>query len=343
VSPAERAFVNRLQARARNLQPELARRLLIAYDLIRRVLSEAELARAINAGFVDSLLAEVLSDSTLDPAFSSLRALVDRSLLDSATDAARDLPSSIRSSFDVLNPRVIQAARTLDTAAIDVLKSDVRETVRQVVVEGLEAGKGARAIAARVRESVGLAPNQELWVANFRAELESGDRAALRRALGRNKLRTPDGSVLTRSGHAGGKGLGERDLALLDRVLGSDGRLRPAQVERMVTAYRKRLEAWNAEAHARTIALQAQKKATRLSWEYALERGVVQRHQLRREWLAVGGPGGDGRNRPHHLAMHGEVVGFDEQFSNGQLEPGEGDWNCRCLARVFVARMRLAA
>jgi uncharacterized protein with gpF-like domain len=43
-------------------------------------------------------------------------------------------------------------------------------------------------------------------------------------------------------------------------------------------------------------------------------------------WVTVG----DGRVRPAHQKLNGEVVGIEEAFSDGEQYPGEYDINCRC-------------
>lgn len=338
MTTVERLFLARLRRRAQQVQPALARRELAAYEIIRRSLSEIELTRAIVSGQVEALIAELLSDQALDPAFAPLRELLDQSLIDAGRMASRDLPSAVApAAFNFLAPEVVQAARDLNIRTTTALKVEVREAVRKTVIDGIEAGKGPRTVATRIVQHIGLSPQQVQAVENFRNQLQAGDRAALSRALARGSLTTESGKVIQRAGHAGGRGLSARDIQLLKRRLGTDV-LRPDQIDRMVEAYRRRLQAWNAESHARAAALQAQKAGQRVAWDDAVRRGVVEVDMLRREWIAVGGPGGDGRNRPEHLDMHGEVVRHNERFSNGQLDPGEGDYNCRCVARTFLAR-----
>jgi hypothetical protein len=343
VTPAERLLLANIRRRSSNMTPEGVRRLLAAYRLVAESMSEVEIARALNRGTLDRFLDEVLAKDALDGAFADLREMIDLHTLDAGRVLSKQLPGSLRGTFGTLNPRVIDSVRRLDSAVITGLQDDVREGVRTAAEEGLRAGQNPRVVAKQIVESVGLSGPQAKAVANFRAELESGDRAALSRVLGRGTIRQPDGTLVTRQAHAGGKGLGKRDMAMLDRVLGEES-LSADQVGRMTDAYRKRMLALNAEANARSIALDSNRLAQRLSWEDAAERGVVGRHQLRRTWLAVGGPAGDGRNRPEHLALHGETVGFDSRYSNGELVPGESTINCRCGERItMVPAVRLAA
>lgn len=333
-----------VQRRAATLQPEAARRLLAAYDLIRRMLTEAELLRALQSGTLDRMLTELLSDQALEPTLARLRQTIDLETLQAGQAWTRTLPRSLGGVFNVLNPRVIDAVRTLGRAVTLRIGEQVRETVREAAETGLREGVNPRVVAKRIRGAVGLSPNQAKAVENFRAELLTGDRSALSRVLGRGQIRTPSGEIIHRAAHAGGQGLGKRDLAMLRARLGEKA-LTADQVERMVEAYRKRLLALNTEAHARSIALDSQRLAQRMSWQDAIDRGLIAAHRVRRTWLATAGPQGDGRNRPEHLELHGATVGFDERYPNGQLVPGESDYNCRCGERFTVvpAVLRIAA
>jgi hypothetical protein len=316
MTPLEEVLLTRIQNRAAQLEPQLAQRLLAAYRIIRQNLTDAELYEAIRSGVLEAELNRLLDDRRLDPAFAPLRSLIDRAVRDAAAKTAAGMPSSLQGGvFDVLNPNVIAAARALDTRVIDGLKTDIRQSVIQHAVAGLEAGVHPRTVARGLRDVLELAPNQEKAVRNFRRMLEEGDREALTRAL-RDR----------------------RFDSTLRRAFGADAKLPPATIEKMADAYRRRMVKFNAEIQARTAALDAQRAGQRANWGEAIDRGVVDRSALRRTWLAVGGPEGDGRNRPEHLAMHGQTVGFDEPYSNGQLVPGETDYNCRCIERFTLAR-----
>lgn len=334
----ERAYVQRLQRRASNVAPDLAQAELRAYYLIRQALTDAEAARAIQDGTMDRLIAEILDDRSGGP-FAALRTRLDRATLDAAESEAGHLPGRYRVGvFDRMTPQLIEATRQLSTRTINTLKTETQDMVHEQVRLGIEAGKNPRVIARELKPLIGLAPNQARAVQNFRAQLETGDRAALDRMLGRGVLRQPDGEIIRRGAHAGGEGLSGKDLVLLDRKLGTDP-LTPEQIDRMVTAYEKRMHAWNAESHARTMALDANKQASRMAWEDAVEKGVVDRAALRKVWVTVG----DDRVRPEHEALNGTEVGFDDPFPNGEQVPGDSTYNCRCVSRIIIARQAVAA
>lgn len=311
MTPAERAFVARMERRLRSLTPELRRRELAAYRLVRALLSEAELIEAMANGTLEDLLRRVLSDDALDQRLAGLRLALDRVVITSAAMSATDLPVRFQAVvFNELSPHIIQAARELDTRVVASLREEIRETVLNHARRGLEQGVNPRTVARGMREVIGMSPNQEAAVANFERMLREGDREALTR-----KLRD------------------RRFDRTLQRALGKDGTgLTEPQISKMVDAYRRRMIAFNAETHARTAANDALKAGQRLAWEDAIRRGIIDRDRLYRTWL----DSRDQRVRPEHVLMHGETRQFDERYSNGQLVPGETEWNCRCRERFFV-------
>jgi len=319
MTPAEQALRDRIRRRSALISPEIARRQLAAYDLIAALLSEGELARAVSTGTLDVVLLRLLSDDELDPILADIKTLLDNLTIAAGAKAVGDLPKAFRSaSFDVLNPRVLDAARRLDTRVIEGLKTEIRETIRQRAMAGLELGENPRATARAMREVLGLAPNQEEAIRNFERMLRAGDREALSRAL-RDK----------------------RFDATLAKALGKGGTgLTDAQVRTMTDAYRRRMIAFNAETHARSAALDINRLAQRLSWEDAIEAGVVDRTRLMRKWITVG----DSRVRDEHREMEGKEAAFDEPYSNGEMIPGDSTFNCRCVERYFLSpAVRLVA
>lgn len=292
--------------------------MLRAFQIIRESLTEAQLARIIASGQIDELFRAALTDAVLDRAFLPVRERIRSNTMTSVKYFARELPKAgkvdgtLAVAFDVLNPDVITAVRALDTKVVQTLQSDIRETVRAYVENGLRDGVNPRTVARDLRDVIGLAPNQERAVANFRAMLESSDRTALSRSL-RNK----------------------RYDRTLDKAFGSDGEgLSSDHIDKMVDAYRKRAIAKNAETNARTASLDSQKLGQRLSWQDAVDKGIVDGDRLYKTWIGVM----DDRERPEHVAMEGETVPFDSPFSNGEMIPGDSTYNCRCIPAYFQAR-----
>jgi hypothetical protein len=196
--------------------------------------------------------------------------------------------------------------RALDTKVVQTLKSDVVDVVRAHVENGLRDGVNPRVVARELGQVIGLAPNQEAAVRNFRKLLEAGDPEALVRKLRDRRF----DSTIRR------------------------GALGPEQIEKMTEAYRRRMIAFNAETNARTASLDSMRAGQRLSWQSAIDSGIVDGSRLVKRWSGVL----DARERPEHVAMEGETVPFDQPFSNGEMTPGESTYNCRCIALMREQR-----
>lgn len=317
MTPKEREFWTRLHRRVSQLSPVIASEILRGFSRIRATLPERELSLIIARGDIETLITVVLSDRTLDAALSQVRQSIQNGIAANMKYLARDLPITYASrqrigiGFDILNPRVIDAVRQLDTRVMQTLKGDVRETVRAFAENGLRDGVNPRVIAREIRQVVGLAPNQERAVANFRRLLETGDRKALSRLL-RDK----------------------RFDRTLRKALGPNGTgLSVEQIDKMESAYRRRMIAFNAETNARTAALDSMKLAQHLNMEDAIEKGAIDPSRLMKKWVGVM----DSRERPSHVAMEGETVPYNHTYSNGQMIPGDSEYNCRCISRYFQA------
>jgi hypothetical protein len=312
MTPLEALAWRRVQRRAALLAPDLRAALFRAWDAIRASLTEPEIARLIASGRLDVALSQALDEASLDRAFAGLRGAATGGVARASLAVNKELPRVAQVpgiAFDVLNPKVTDAIRALNTRAVQTLKDDVWEVVRQAVDRGLTAGVGPREVARQLRDVIGLAPNQEQYVANLRRELETGEYAdAARRKM-----------------------LDQRfNLARLDAL---SAEAKAARINTIVDAYRKRAIALNAETVTRTLSLDAQRLGQRLSWQDAIERGVIDPTLLMRRYSGVM----DSRERPEHVALQGEVVAWDAPYSSGQMYAGEGDWNCRCLDIFFVA------
>jgi hypothetical protein len=317
MSPRDRALWQAMQRRAALLAPEMGLSLLRAYATIRLLLAEAEVARAIETGNLDTLFRDILALTVLDAAFQPARERMRRAVAESVRYTARTLPvppppgRSLAVSFDVLNPRVVTAIRKLETRVIGELASDIRETIRTRVEQGLQAGENPRAIARDLRPLVGVPPSREVWMQNYRAALENA--ATTNKALG-YELRD------------------KRFDATVAKARQSGTSIPPAKIDAMVAAMRKKVISFSADVVSRTATLDALKLGQRLSWDAAIAQGSVDRVRLYRRWAGVM----DTRERPSHVAMQGDVAQFDEPHRNGQMVPGEDEYNCRCIDVFYL-------
>ena len=244
-------------------------------------------------------------------------------------DLARELQRAFRTIRESLSDaelaRLIasgQLDQLLDQALLDRAFGPVRQRIQEIVRRGFDATIRDLPRAGKVDGVVGVGFDY------LNPEVINAIRALDSRIL--NTL-TSETREMVRAFVERGlrEGLGPRAIARALRA--------PGRIDRAVAAYERRMLAFNAETNARTATLDSLRLGQRLAWEDAVAKGLVDGARLRKEWNAVAGPIGDGRNRPEHLAMHGETVPFDAYFINGEMIPGESVFNCRCGARYFQA------
>jgi hypothetical protein len=304
LSPNEIRLARQFALRAAKLAPDLASAILATLREIQAAIKAGEMAKAIQLGTYLQKIDDILAE----PSYSGIRNEVRRAVAEAIRYQAPDIPKgatgSISVGFDILNPVHIEAARSLETRAIQQFKDDARGAIKQAVERGLREGKGPYAISKSLRGVVGLAPNQEQAVASFEQALREGK-------VGRAMRYT-----------------------LRDKRLKISKDMTPAQIEKAVAAYRRKMIAFHSDTVARTATLDALKKGQRLAWEQAIENGAVDRNRLYKKWVSVG----DDRVRPEHVAMNGEEVHFDSVYSNSEMVPGESTWSCRCISRYTQRR-----
>lgn len=332
-TPADRLRA-RFEKRAAQLGPELGAAMLEAWNTLSERLNTARLAEVIATGNTDLLFGSELSNEALNAVFADVERLYFEQTVQNSAFWAKDFFKAGGVGFNVLNPEVIESIRGLNLKMADELKDDVREVVRAFVENGLRDGVGPRTIARGVKKTVGLTAGQLEAVDNFRTQLEANSRAALRRQLARGVVRKPDGSLQFVPGHAGGTGVSKRDLAAMERVLGTEVTLTTKQIDRITASYQRRLTAWHAETVSRTATVDSLRASQHLSTKQAIRQGILDPALMKSEWVTAG----DSRVRDEHAAMNGEIVPFDSAFSNGQTIPGESDYNCRCIKRDFLGR-----
>jgi hypothetical protein len=158
----------RFQRRVSSLSPESAKALLDAWNVIRDSLTPEEMERLING-----------DDKLLDRALLRYRAKVRSTIERGFTAAIPQLPKAgkvdgtVAAMFDVLNPKVIEAIRELDSRVINTLKDEIRETVKAFVENGIRDGKNPKEIARDLRPVVGMSPTQADNALKFQAKLEA--------------------------------------------------------------------------------------------------------------------------------------------------------------------------
>lgn len=177
MTPQELKFWTLAQRRIANMQPEIQAAVLRAFRIIRESFTDAELARIIEAGDVDLVFREALTESVMDRAFIPLRQRLRQSVERGFRYATPSLPGagmingSLAVAFDHLSPFVVQSIRALETKIITGLEDDIRETVRAFVENGIRDGVNPRVVGRQLRTVIGMSPTQEANAVKYAAKL----------------------------------------------------------------------------------------------------------------------------------------------------------------------------
>lgn len=321
MTPQEQRVWAQMERQAAAMTPELRAALFVLYREVQHLVSDAELARLLRARDVDGIVRLFVEAMGGAAPTARVREAIRTSYARTARTAIRVLPIAptklVTVAFDSLSPHVVDAIRALESRALGTLTEETAAVVRQVVERGLTAGVNPRALVPELRGVLGLAPNQEQAVANYRQALIDGDMAKARGYRLRDKR--------------------------FDPTLKKGAPLTEAQVERMTAAYREKWRGFNAQTHARTTALDATRAGQQSAWNAAIEGGVIEPGQLMKRWITTI----DGRQRPEHEAMHRVEIPFRDAFpvDGGVQLPGQNTYNCRCALtyRVLATPFKAAA
>lgn len=226
--------------------------------------------------------------------------------------------------FDPTNVRAVRLMEQNQLELVRAISTEQRDMIRQVLVAGGHARQSPLAIAQTLHDSIGLTPAQEQHVANYRAQLSSGDPAELAASLQR-ELRD-----------------GRYDAAVRRAMTGTEP-LSAGRVDTMVDLYRNSYVRLRAETIARTEALRTIHQGTQELYAQAIEAGDVDADALMQQWH----PASDGRTRASHRAMRGQKRAIGEPFEDrdGNLlmypgdpsAPADTTVQCRCVVSTRFA------
>ncbi len=314
MTKANATLLRRIEARVRQLRPELAAALLASLARVQDVLTERELRDVVRGqASIESLFTEAVIARAFLPQQRAIRAAVEEAVRLTVPDFPMRVSKGEASVlFDYLNPRVIVAIRELETPALATLTEMVKETTRAFVENGLRDGRPPSAVARQLRSVIGIAPHQAVYVANLEAELRNLDAAVLDRKLRDHRF---DKTIL--------------------RAIDSGKPLTEAQVEQITSAYRRRFTAFNTDVVTRQTTLDAYRVGQRLAWDGAIETGLIDGDDLWRTWVHFDP---QANPRPEHQAKDGETVRYDQPYSDGTYTAGIGAWGCHCNDRYSTRR-----
>lgn len=276
------------------------------YQSIQRRAAELtpELSRALLQAYRH--LRESLSDAELARLIADgrLDAIIDDALLDeSFLPLKAKLQDAIRRGMEATVKQLPTVAQS--AVMFDVLSPKVIDAVRQLdsrVIKDLQQD---------VRDTV-------------RAYVENGLRDGKAPREIARQIRSVIGIAPSQ----------EANAQKYEQKLRDSGDYTDERIERMTATYRRKAVNTNAATIAKTAALDSQKLGNRLSWDEAAQNGLIDPALMERTWLGVM----DDRERPEHVAMQGQTVAFDAPFSNGQMIPGDTEYNCRCIQKFTLKK-----
>ena len=314
MTAAERALFAAFERRAARLEPALRSAVLSAVQELAKGMTVGGMERYLKNGDIEGLLDEFLSAPAVSRAFYEARKVARQGVVQAATAATEGTAAlrRINIRFDDLDPRVLEAVRTIEGGSFAYYQGQVGDALRQAAERGLAAGVGPRKVAQQLVDTLGLTPHQEGVIANFEDALRSGKYT---KALGYELRQKAFDSTLKRAREAG-KPLTE------------------GQVQQMTAGYRRKYKAFNAETQARTVALESQRVGGQLAWREAADE-LGPEYQVMKTWNATL----DARVRPEHAAMNKSTAPLDVPYRNGDRWPGESSpWNCRCVETYKVVK-----
>lgn len=308
-------------------EPKLAEAFMQAVADLKTVLDHQRFSAAMAAGDVEAALAALNLD---DKAYDALLEAVRTTYLEAGKATSENLPARLAVvRFGGRNLRAEAWLRERAASFVTRIQEDQRVAIREVLVAGMEAGTGPKALTTRIvgrisrisgrREGgiLGLSSPQARSVAAAQTELSSAEPALLRHYLTRTRRdRRFDRSIT--------------------KALREGKAVAPDIAARAITAYERRLLALRGETIARTEAMTALHAAQHEALQQAVDSGALQANQVRRVWRSAG----DRRVRHSHQAMNGDSVGLAEVFTSPSgaalrfpgdpMAPVEEVVNCRC-------------
>lgn len=336
------SFIQQIDKLTRDMESRVRRQFLAAIQdikdratlrAIRDALARRDIKGAIRAVGVESAAFRAYQAS-LTEAYAAAGVLQSQSVI------WRDPNfSKITVRFDMDNPGARAWLTELSSTRVTNIVQDQITAIRQTIEAGYARGRGPQDIARdiigrvgtngkRVGGIVGLSEPQVQWVRNMRQYLETDPARALRMT---RRDRTFDRTIA--------------------RALREDTPIAKPQIDRMVSAYERRLLARRGEDIARTETSQAVSSARMEAMRQGVDKSGISPDLVVKKWFHSG-PAAGGNERMDHAAMNrAEVFGMDTPFIVGGTPmqhphdpnaPAEHVVNCRCGWTTSVDYARLA-
>jgi hypothetical protein len=282
-----------------------------------------QIAEQLEARNVSAVMA-LFSDALVAAGFVQMaRTLTDAIL--SGGDYAASIASAnrIEFGFQITESNTARFMAEYEARLIRQITAEMRSTISQIIYREAGAGTNPITTARKIKAGLGLTANQEKAVENYRRYLMEADRRALE-----NRLRDA------------------RFDPTVARSIKEGKSLSPAQIDKMVAAYRRRYIARRAETIARTESITMLNAGQDAYWRQMIDAGLVREGEIKRKWKVTH----DSRLRHSHAAipqMNPDGRGLNEPFRSplGMIRyPGDpaappaNRINCRCALFQRIER-----
>lgn len=247
--------------------------------------------------------------------------------------------SRVTVRFDLDNPGARQWLADMSSTRITNIVRQQEDMIRQAIEAGYAQGRGPNDIARdiigrvgpngrRVGGLLGLSEPQSQWVQNMRQYLAKDPARALQ--------------MMRRD---------RRFDRTIQRAIREERRLSAAQINRMVSAYERRLLALRGETIARTETSQAVSAARFEAMRQGLEKAGLSEDLVVKKWFHAGPAMNNGERVDHMMLNRTEVRGLNTPFLPSGVPmlhphdpnaPAEQVINCRCGWTISVDYARLA-
>ena len=306
---------------------------MASIDNLKSNVSYSALEEALKANDIDRAMRTL----NIDPAaFRPLEKAYEDTYEQGAEEAAKAVPKVTANNgptalfrFDIRHPTAEMDLRQNSSTLITNIVDDQRNAIRDVLANGIAAGRAPRRTALDIvgrvnkvtlkREGgiIGLTQPQTKYVDSMRQRLASGDPAEMAKVF----------SMTRRD---------KRFDATIRNAIKESRPVTQDMIDRMTNRYSDGLLLLRGETIARTETMAAFNKGQMASMQQAILQGRVSASVVVKQWHAFI----DHRTRYTHKELNNTVVGFHEKFETARgaflaypCDPEGGSdevVNCRC-------------
>lgn len=326
MTKAEIELLELMTIRLAGMEPSLRAKYIDALQYLRNYHTTEELVSLLER----RAFASIFTADILEAATAALELQITKTLQKAFGFGVEDIAAQgvnvTRLVLDEDSPRVARIVRNLKSATLDTLKVRVQAAVRTTAELSFSLGKRSSAVAPLIRDAVGLSKQQASYIVNAGVELEDLDASYFDRKLRDKRFdKKVREAIDSRNAAIAAERRGEKATKIIT--------LDPKYIRSVQAGYARKWTAENTAINMHAVAVDAYRFGALESWQSAIDRGIVDGSRLFKEWVHLEA---QDNPRPEHQAMNGEIVRYDQPYSNGDMVAGQGKYGCHCKDRFFL-------